>query len=262
MLARVEPFWSWHTPIAWTGYIYFVDGWIWKIRGDSPISHARAEMTFVALAGVALWFVFELYNKYTLHNWHYVGLPDVLLLRYFGYVWAFATIWPGIFETAELVSSLRDRRASAYRTVPPRRVPLGMAGWVSIAAGAAMLVWPIVRPSPWLAAPVWLGFIFLLDPVNATFGAESLRGDLSAGYYGRLINLVCGGLVCGLLWECWNYWARTKWIYSVPVPPHVKLFEMPIAGYLGFPAFALECFVMYIFVRRLLWRGAWRPIAL
>ncbi len=26
MLARVEPFWTWHTPIAWTAYILLVDG--------------------------------------------------------------------------------------------------------------------------------------------------------------------------------------------------------------------------------------------
>ena len=66
-------------------------------------------------------------------------------------------------------------------------------------------------------------------------GAESLRGDLRSGHPWRLVNLLIGGLVCGLLWECWNYWARTKWIYTVPVPPDIKLFEMPLAGYLGFP---------------------------
>jgi len=26
---------------------------------------------------------------------------------------------------------------------------------------------------------------------------------------------------------------------------------MPVPGYLGFPAFALECFTMYVFVRRM-----------
>jgi hypothetical protein len=31
----------------------------------------------------------------------------------------------------------------------------------------------------------------------------------------------------------------------------VKIFEMPVPGYLGFPAFALECFTMYVFCRRL-----------
>jgi hypothetical protein len=28
----------------------------------------------------------------------------------------------------------------------------------------------------------------------------------------------------------------------------VKIFEMPLAGYLGFPAFCVECFVMFEFV--------------
>jgi hypothetical protein len=262
MLARLEPFWSWHTPIAWTGYIFFVDGLIWKIRGESPLVNDRAEMVFVALVSVPLWIVFELYNKHTLSNWYYVGLPSVLLARYVGYAWAFATIWPAIFVTAELVGCLRDRRAPAFRRLDPKRMPLDAAGWIAIAAGAAMLLAPIVRPSPWLAAPVFLGFIFLLDPINARNGAESLRGDFAAGHFGRLINLLAGGLVCGVAWEFWNYWARTKWIYAVPVPPDVRLFEMPIAGYLGFPAFAVECFVMYVFVRQWMWRGAWRPIAL
>jgi hypothetical protein len=125
-----------------------------------------------------------------------------------------------------------------------------------------MLILPVVHPSQWLAAPVWLGFILLLDPINASLGAESLRGDLATGQRGRLINLLAAGLICGVLWEFWNYWARTKWIYSVPVPPDIKLFEMPLAGYLGFPAFAVECFVMYVFVRHVVWRGSWRPAAL
>ena len=262
MLAKIEPFWSWHTPIAWTGYILFADGWIWKRRGESPLRNDRAEMVFLALASVPLWIVFELYNKYTLWNWHYLGLPETLLIRYIGYVWAFATIFPAILITAELVGSLRDRRAPAYRRMEPAPLPLDSLAWMSIVAGAAMLVAPIVYPSQWMAAPVWLGFIFLLDPINARMGADSLRGDLRAGRLDRLLNLLGAGLVCGLLWEFWNYWAHTKWVYTVPVPPDVKLFEMPLAGYLGFPAFAVECFVMYTFVRQCVWRGSRRPAAL
>jgi hypothetical protein len=37
----------------------------------------------------------------------------------------------------------------------------------------------------------------------------------------------------------------------VPVFPSIRLFEMPAAGYLGFPPFALEVFAMYHFVRPL-----------
>ena len=59
------------------------------------------------------------------------------------------------------------------------------------------------------------------------------------------------GLLCGMLWEFWNYWSRAKWHYTVPIMERLKIFEMPVPGYLGFPAFALECFTMYSLLLRL-----------
>jgi len=125
-----------------------------------------------------------------------------------------------------------------------------------------MLLLPIAYPSTYLAAPVWLGFIFLLDPLNARAGDESILGDWRRGRIDRLTNLLAAGLACGLIWEFWNYWARAKWIYNVPILPDIKLFEMPVAGFGGFPPFAVECFVMYVSVRRWLWTRARRPVAL
>jgi hypothetical protein len=261
MLARIQPFYSWHTPTAWTGYILFVDGLVWRRRGNSLMRNAPAELLIIACASVPLWVVFELYNKCCLHNWYYLGLPEWRPLRYFGYIWSFATIWPAIFETGELVSALRDRRAPHSRADPHPPHPLGVAGWLSIIAGVIMLAVPIVYPSTYLAAPVWLGFFFLLDPLNARAAEESIRGDWREGHRRRLVNLLAAGLICGVLWEFWNYWAGAKWMYTVPILPHIRIFEMPVVGYGGFPAFALECFAMYIAVRRWLWRGARRPIS-
>jgi hypothetical protein len=261
MLAHIEPFWSWHTPIAWTGYVLFTDGLVWQRRGDSLLRSNPSEAVFMAVVSVLLWIVFEIYNKYALHNWYYTGLPENRIVRAIGYAWAFATILPGIFETSEVLGALRERTPYFRRTVPPR-IPLGAAGATAVATGAAFVVYPFLHPSTWIAALVWLGFILLLDPINALMGAESIRGDLREGHRNRLVNLLLGGLVCGVVWECWNYWAHTKWVYNVPVPPHIKIFEMPLAGYGGFPPFAVECFAMYVFVRHLIWRGTWRPIAL
>jgi hypothetical protein len=258
-LAKIEPFYSWHTPIAWSGYIAFVDGLVWKRRGNSWLSHSRAEFVFLAFASIPLWVIFELYNKYSIDNWHYEGLPASLALRYLGYAWSFATIWPAIFETGELVSSLRDRRAARMMSSSKQR--LSVPGWASVAAGALMLIVPILHPSPYLAAPVWIGFALLLDPLNARAGAESIIGDVRQGRYGRLVNLLIAGFICGVVWECWNYWAGTKWRYTVPILPNLRIFEMPLLGYGGFPAFAVECFTMYVAVRHLVWRGPARPIS-
>ena len=72
------------------------------------------------------------------------------------------------------------------------------------------------------------------------------------GTYERVINLLIAGFICGGLWEFWNFWARAKWIYTVPIFGDIKIFEMPVLGYFGFPPFALECFTMYVFARRLI----------
>ena len=265
VFARLEPSYHWHTPIAWTGYILLADAFVWKRRGASWLRNNPAELFFLACASVPLWVVFEIYNKYSLRNWYYIGLPENPALRAFGYIWSFATIWPAIFETADLVSSIRDRRAPMDRTETPAPRPLGVAGWLCVAAGAVMLMAPLVlRSSPiatYLAAPVWLGFILVLDPLNARAGSESILGDWRKHRTSRLTNLLAAGLVCGFLWEFWNYWSGAKWFYNVPILPAVKIFEMPVLGFGGFPPFAVECFVMYVAVRRWLWRFAPRPVA-
>jgi hypothetical protein len=263
MLLQVEPFWTWHTAISWTGYILFVDGVVWRHRGDSWLTSAPWEFAFLATLSIPLWLVFEFYNLF-IRNWHYVNLPETRALRWFGYAWSFATIWPAIFETGELVAIWRSRRKPAAGTAVRGAHPIPWTGRMvgSVIAGAALLAWPLLWPSPWLAAPVWLGFIFLLDPINARLGGESLTGDWRAGAIARTIDLSIAGLICGVVWEFWNFWARAKWIYSVPIMQDVRVFEMPLPGYLGFPAFALECFVMYVTVRRLFWRGPARPISL
>jgi hypothetical protein len=243
--ARIQPFYSWNTPIAWTGFILFADSIVWRARGRSWMRSNPREFIFLAVASIPLWLVFEFYNRY-IENWYYTGLPENFWLRQFGYAWSFATIWPAIFEAADLIDVWRGAVHWKVNTrTAVSRVPL----LLGVAAGAGMLLWPLLWPSPYLAAPVWLGFILLLDPINAVMGEESLVRDFQRRDDRRAVNLVLSGFVCGLLWEFWNYWAGAKWHYTVPIMENLKIFEMPVPGYLGFPAFALECFTMYVFVR-------------
>jgi hypothetical protein len=268
-LLRVEPFWSWNTPIAWTGFILFADGVVFRARGDSWSRSAR-EFALLALVSIPLWLVFEGYNL-VIRNWYYTGLPENAALRYVGYAWSFATISPAIFEGAELVAVARGSggsgrsgtsgRSDRYASVPTLA---SLPSLVSVLAGALMLASPFLVSAAvarYLAAPVWLGFIFLLDPINARLGGESLWRDLRAGHYDRLVNLSLSGLLCGGLWEFWNFWAGAKWHYTVPIMEGWKIFEMPVPGYFGFPPFALECFTMYVFVRQCVLSMAGAPNA-
>jgi len=190
MLAQIEPFYSWHTPIAWTGFILFGDGAVWKRRARSWMNDAPVEFVFLAIVSIPCWVIFELYNKYTLHNWYYLGLPDSPIVRNLGYAWSFATIFPAIFVTGDLVSTLRGAPMVATSAEPQ---PFTRGQWISMIAGVAMLALPIVHPSTYLAAPVWLGFILLVDPINARAGDESILGDIRNGRHSRLVNLLISG---------------------------------------------------------------------
>jgi hypothetical protein len=54
------------------------------------------------------------------------------------------------------------------------------------------------------------------------------------------------------LWEFWNYWALAKWVYDLPFLgswQHVKYFEMPMIGLIGFIPFGIECWIMWQLMR-------------
>ncbi len=244
----------WFTPIVWTGYILFVDALAYKFTGRSLLMTDRLEFLMIAVFSIGVWWLFEFYNapRFWRSNlelwWHYHNLEQNPFLRRVGYDWAFATIFPLLFLTAELFAATLFKQKSRSLTINfSRPILIGLA-----IVGAAGATGPLLYPSAWFAPVIWLSFIFLFDPVNALRGQPSITNDLKHGDWRRLWSLLLSGLVCGALWEFWNYWAISKWTYTVPFFGDVKIFEMPVLGFLGFPPFAVECWVMYIFLRSLL----------
>jgi hypothetical protein len=244
---------TWFTPIVWTGYVLFVDALVARLAGRSYLTTFRDDGVLLVLVSVAGWWLFEWYNVPRFWRggddlrglwWQYHHLEPNLFVRRVGYDWAFATIFPGLFLTGAAL------RATVFRgfTVRPWRVSKALLG-VATVVGAVAAALPLLIVSAWLVPLVWTGLILLLEPLNFRAGRPSWLRDLSAGDASTLASLLASGLVCGVLWEFWNYWATAKWTYTVPYPPDVKLFEMPVLGYLGFLPFALECYAMYHWVR-------------
>jgi hypothetical protein len=255
---------AWFTPIVWTGYVLLLDAVVARLTGASYLTNRRAELVLVALVSVAGWWLFEGYNAPRFWRggeaavglwWQYHGLEPNVFLRRVGYDWAFATIFPAMFLTAAALRATAFARA----TVRPWR-PSPALLRASVALGAVAAVLPLVVVSAWLVPLVWTALILLLEPLNYRTGRRSWLADLARGDASTVLALLAAGAVCGVLWEFWNYWAATKWTYTVPYLGHVKVFEMPVLGYLGFPPFALECYAMYHWVRGVLrWPGEPAP---
>ena len=244
MLRGVRPVATFFTPIVWWGYILLVDAIVYRINKRSLIVSRPLEFLLMLPLSVGIWFIFEFYNLF-IRSWHYINLPSQLWVRLLGYGFAFCTIAPALLETAELISSFRWVKRLAQRR------PRAFSSWLTpfFFIGVVFLTLPFIFPSNYMSPLVWLGFVFLLEPVNYRFQGGSLLRDWEEGDCRRLLSLLLAGFWCGILWEFWNYWAYTKWVYTVPYLPEIKIFEMPVLGYFGFPTFTVECFLMYSTLR-------------
>ena len=246
LAAGVSVIRMWFTPIMWTGYILFMDGLIRRRRGTSLLSDYPLEFGLLCIISIASWAIFEGYNV-MLKNWHYVGLPDNMIVRTICYAWAFATISPGMFLTYEYL----DCRLPGSSPKTPSRLPNAVFyGFVIF--GAACMVIPFVWSSTWMSPLVWMSFAFLIDPLNGRRGERSFLTEFFTGHYRSMSLMFLAGALCGILWEFWNYWAITKWHYDVPYFGHIKIFEMPVLGFLGFMPFAVESYAIYIVIRKLI----------
>jgi len=238
----------------WFGLVTFslLNALNFKLYGNSLIKNRRNEFILMLPWSVLCWLIFEAYN-FHLKNWFYVGLPDSALARTFGYVWSFATIFPAILETNQLVNPLfKNLNKKPSKTTDTKLT-------IYFIVGVLCLVIPLVLPSEvasYLFALVWVGFAFLLEPISYKLGGESLFREFESGKMTTLLSLFLAGLICGILWEFWNYWAIGRWIYTVPIPfAGPKIFEMPLLGYLGFLAFAVEVYSMQNFLMTVLKRN-------
>ncbi|MDD4857335.1 MAG: hypothetical protein PHD74_04420 [Candidatus Krumholzibacteria bacterium] len=237
---------TYFTPLVWTGYIIFVDALVAARKGESPLSSRRRELVFLVPISIVTWYAFEGLNL-VLKNWSYVNLPPTAAGRWLGYAWSYATISPAVFVTAELIESVVGERLRG-------RIPRAFGRKTETAfffAGLSLIVIVLLFPSPWLAPLPWIGALLLFEGMNDRLGIGSFSRMFRAGDYALFVSLLISGAICGILWESWNFRALAKWNYNVPYLPGVRLFEMPVLGYLGFPPFALECYLMYRFIRYL-----------
>jgi hypothetical protein len=168
---------------------------------------------------------------------------------------AIATIIPAVFETYDLVRLFHIFDKIKMRIkIPTKRLFINTL----IVVGIIFILVPFVITSPWLWVFVWTGFILLIDPILYIFHDEkSLIMLVKKRKFKIILSLMLAGYICGFLWEFWNYWAYTKWYYIVPIFDSIKIFEIPVVGFLAYGPFALELYVMYNFIRLLLSGRIW-----
>ena len=270
MLANIHPVDVAFTPIMWTGYILLIDGWIWARGHESFFRDKKLEWPMLALFSILLWVMFEAFN-FSLSAWWYQNSPTNHSVKELIGAWAYATIIPAMLRTRSLFNTF-----DLFHVTHPWKIkftPFLLA--VSFVVGIAFTFIPVMfdYPTSNLLIPfVWLGPIFLIEPINYRIGAPSVFRDLEVGKISFVLQLLAAGLVCGLLWESWNgeliphggiVWKyNINPIYHIVIAGHdLHIGAMPLLGFLGYPPFIWECYALWELIRwsmhgNTLWKSA------
>ena len=278
LILRVKFILIFATPIFWSIYILIIDTINYNFFRASFLKSNNKELLIIVISSVIIWWIFEWFNIF-LSNWAYFNLIFPITVRYLGYFWSFATILLAVLETNDFLmksgifKKFRFTKFSLNNLLNKLHLEEKQFLAILFFIGLLMIFLPVIAFSDrfvsycadtqlflwlkyilpyesrtFLAGFVWLGFIFLLDPVVYSLRGSSLYARLMTGNLKLLFSLFLSGLICGFFWESINYFALTKWKYFIPILGNIKIFEMPVLGYLGFPVFAVELYVMYNFI--------------
>ncbi len=223
----------------WTGYILLVDALAVRFGRPSIVLNIRILFKYFLLS-IPVWWIFEFINDHV-YYWQYIGSESFAELeRNFWKTLCFSTVIPAVFVTVNLFWSVpwfnrHHIRVGAGRT-PAGRGAFFVAGWL-------MLAFTLIFPEYGMAF-LWISLFFMIDPVNYWFGNRSILRETAEGDWRTVIVFFAAALSCGFFWEMWNIHSWPKWIYTFPFLNGLKVFEMPLAGYLGYLPFGLELFAL------------------
>jgi hypothetical protein len=239
----------------WLGYIIVLNALVYRSSGRSPLTHRTGWFLSLFPVSALLWWLFEYLNQFV-DNWYYVGIRAVDDWDYFVQATLpFATVLPAIASTW---AWLRLAPRLDAMSLPILRGHGALAAFTLLAGIAALAgigIWPET-----LFPQLWLAPLLVFIGLQRLLLGETLLAPLHRGDWRPLLQPALAALLCGILWEMWNYGSSAKWQYSIPYVQRFHVFEMPILGYAGYLPFGLECAIVMDLVARVVEGRALWPL--
>jgi hypothetical protein len=224
----------------WLGYILVING-LTKMRTGACLLSCRPGF-FLALFPLSalFWWFFEYLNRFV-QNWYYVGIEDFSPMAYVIHAsLCFATVLPAVLSTEELLASFPrlfgPLAASWVISGRGGRYPAIGLFALSAVGLAGIGIWP-----DYLFPLLWLSPLLLVMTLQRMTGRATILAPLGRGDWRPVWLPALAALCCGFFWELWNFGSHAHWEYSIPFVQKFHIFAMPVAGYLGYLPFGLEC---------------------
>lgn len=225
----------------WLGYCITVDAFVFRKKGTSLITRSIYKFILLFVLSVPVWWLFELLNLFTA-NWYYSGKEYFSNVEFFILSsLSFSTVMPAVFETSELASTFRwIKNIKDGPQISGSEISVKLF----FISGISMLILIILLPEFFFPF-VWISVYFIIDPINYFLKRKNLFIFTDKRDWRPVITLWTGVLICGIFWELWNFYSYPKWVYDLPWLDVLHIFEMPLAGYLGYLPFSLELYAVY-----------------
>jgi len=233
----------------WLGYVLLANALCAWRGGLAPLQETPRVFWRLFPLSAGFWWVFEYLNRFV-GNWHYLGVEDEGRWAYFLHAtFAFATVLPAVLSTAALLATFRpldrayrDLRVPGLRGASERPGTRDSHATSLTLLGLSWLGLFAVGWRPELTYPlVWLAPFGTLVALHLLAHRPTPFRALREGDWRAVALFALASLLCGFLWEMWNFWSWPKWRYTVPWVDTWHLFEMPALGYAGYLPFGLEC---------------------
>jgi hypothetical protein len=252
----VSPAWRRHvfTPL-WLGYILVMNGLTFRRTGWALLTHRTGWFLALFPASAVFWWLFEHLNRFV-GNWYYSGIEPSGDWDYFVQgTLPFSTVLPAVASTWVWLSHFRRLQVMRLPAIDGH----AMLAWVALLVGLLALMGIGIWPDT-LFPMLWLAPLLILCALQQLLLGETLLASLQHGDWRPVLQPALAGLICGSLWELWNYGSLAKWQYSIPYVQRFHLFEMPLLGYLGYLPFGIVCALAMDLVARSVERRAVWPL--
>ena len=235
--------------LQWGGFIFFMNALCVKRSGRSPLTDDPRHFALLFPTSSFFWWFFEYLNRYV-WNWFYLGVEGISAAEYAVLASVcFSSVLPGVVSVAawlETFDAFQDRRYRDFRKVDVRsKTSIAVLSLLSL-YGLVGIVFIPEYAFPFL----WISPLMVFVLVQILLKEESVLDRLKWGDWGFVFRNAVAALVCGLVWETWNWLSYAKWVYNVPWVSRFYVWEMPILGFAGYLPFGLECAAVAHWLKR------------
>ena len=227
------------TPL-WLGFIVVINAHVHRLSNQSPLKKSPKKFACLFLVSAFFWWAFEYLNRFT-ENWAYGGVEGVSQLHYYvhGSI-CFSTVLPAVFSVYRFIYSSNDLHRLFYLGPRLSLLKYRSFGIACLMLGLLSMIGIVVYPQycyPFL----WVGPVLIYGGMQFAVNKYHRMGRWKRGDWRWVAFWATSGLVCGYFWEFWNYLSLLRWEYSVSFFNGLKVFEMPLLGYLGYIPFGVFC---------------------